>query len=143
MSDEKPLDVLIGVYLIRDLAKQDFDGLVQLVENEEVTANGILLVSKDEEGQIHLSEAGDHRGRRPKPARAVIRRLIGKKIGDQLDEQLPPDSAGIVAVYDHADADAVDKALANSIKKSTSQIDKAGAKELKEGLTEAGAGLSG
>ena len=33
--------------------------------------------------------------------------------------------------------------LANAIRKSTAQIDKASAKELKDGLEEAGAGLAG
>lgn len=143
MSDENSLDVLIGVYLVPDLAQQDFDGLVKLVEDKTVTVNGVILVSKDAEGEVHLRDAGDPKGRRPKVVGKVVRRLMGKKIGDQLDEQLPPGSAGIVAVYDHADADKVDKATANAIRKSTAQMDKASAKELKGGLEEAGAGLAG
>ena len=60
-----------------------------------------------------------------------------------MDDALPPGSAGIIAIYDHDDADAVDGALANSIRTSIAQIDKACAKELKAGLEEAGAGLAG
>ena len=60
-----------------------------------------------------------------------------------MDDALPPGSAGIIAIYDHAHADVVDEALANAIRKSTAQIDKASAKELKAGLEEAGAGLAG
>ena len=56
---------------------------------------------------------------------------------------LPPGSAGVIAIYEHAQADLVDGALANAIRKSTAQIDKASAKELKAGLAEAGAGLGG
>jgi hypothetical protein len=37
----------------------------------------------------------------------------------------------------------VDETLANAIRKSTAQIDKASAKELKAGLEQAGAGLAG
>jgi len=143
MSDDNSLDVLIAVYLISDLAQQDFDGLVNLIEAKSVTVNGVILVSKDAEGEIQLSDAGDPKARRPKLVGKAIRHLMGKKIGDQLDEQLPPGSAGIVAVYERADADAVDKALANSIRKSTAHMDKASAKELKSGLEEAGAGLAG
>jgi hypothetical protein len=143
MNDEKALDVLMAVYLIPDLAKDDFDALVKLADDGTVTINGVILVQKDAEGEIEVTDAGDQRGRRPKVARKVVRRLVGKKVGDELDEQLPPSSAGLVAVYDHSDTDAVDKALANAVKKSTSEIDKAGAKQLKEGLSEAGAGLSG
>ena len=143
MSNKNSLDVLIGVYLVPDLAKQDFDGLAKLIEDKTVIVNRVILVSKDAEGEIHLSDAGDPRGRRPKLVGKAIRHLMGKKIGDQLDEQLPPGSAGIVAVYDHADADKVDKALGNAIRKSTAQMDKASAKELKSGLGEAGPGLAG
>ena len=60
-----------------------------------------------------------------------------------MDDSLPPGSAGVIAIYDHAHADLVDKTLANAIRKSTAQIDKASAKELKAGLAEAGAGLAG
>jgi uncharacterized membrane protein len=64
-------------------------------------------------------------------------------IGDKLDDALPPGSAGIVAVYEHAGAGAVASALANAIRTSTAQIDKASAEELKAGLKEASAGLAG
>ena len=60
-----------------------------------------------------------------------------------MDEALPPGSAGIIAVYDHADAEARRRALANAIRKSVAQIDKAWAKDLKAGLEEASAGLGG
>ena len=40
MSDDS-LDVLIAVYLIPDLAKQDFDGLVKLVEDKTVSTDGV------------------------------------------------------------------------------------------------------
>ena len=33
MSEQDQLDVLIAVYLIPDLASQDFDGFVKLVED--------------------------------------------------------------------------------------------------------------
>ncbi len=143
MNEEKSLDVLIGVYLVPDLAQRDFDGLVKLIEAKSATINGVILVSKDAQGEIHLSDAGDPVGRRPKVVGKAVRLLMGKKIGDQLDEQLPPSSAGIVAVYDHTDADQVDKALGNAIRKSTAQMDKASAKELKGGLEEASSGLAG
>ena len=73
----------------------------------------------------------------------VARKRLEAGIGEKMDEALPPGSAGIIAVYDDADADKVAAALANSIRSSTSQIDKASAKELKAGLEEASAGLAG
>src|SRR4029450_185630 len=59
---------------------------------------------------------------------------------EKMDESLPPHSADVVAVYDH---DLVDATLANAVRKSTAQIDKASVKDLKAGLAEVGAGLAG
>ena len=49
----------------------------------------------------------------------------------------------MIAVYDSEGADAVDKALANAVKKSVAQIDGMSAKKLKTGLAEAQAGMGG
>ena len=64
-------------------------------------------------------------------------------IGEKMDAALPPGSGGVIAVYDSDGADAVDKALANAVKKSVAQIDSMSAKKLKAGLAEAQAGMGG
>ena len=51
-----------------------------------------------------------------------------------MDDALPPGSSGVIAIYDHGEADTVAGALGNSIRSSIAQIDKASAKELKAGL---------
>ncbi len=71
------------------------------------------------------------------------RKRIEAGISDKMDASLPPGSAGIIAIYDHEHAELVDKTLVNAIRKSTAQIDKASAKELKAGLEKAGAGIAG
>jgi arylsulfatase len=172
MSDNDQLDVLIAVYLIPDLARQDFDALVKLVEDKTVTSDGVVLVDKDAEGEVHVKETGDHLGRKGAKVGGGVGLVVGlfappllaatavgaaagglagkfaKKrvthgIGEKMDESLPPGSAGVIAVYDSGQAELVDQTLANAVMKSTAQIDKASAKELKEGLAEAGAGLGG
>jgi arylsulfatase len=164
------LDVLIAVYLIPDLAKQDFDAYVQLVEDKTIETEGVALVVKDADGEVHVQETGDHMGRKgvkvggglglvlglfapPLLAATAVgaalggvagkfaRRRVESGIGETMDEALPPGSAGLITIYEHAGADAVEKALANAIMRSTAQIDKAAAKELKQGLAEAQAGL--
>jgi len=171
MNDET-LDVLIAAYLIPDLAEQDFGALVKLAEEGTISTEGIVLVTKDADGEVHVEETGDHAGRKGLvagggvglvvglfappllAATAVgtavggltgkfVRKRVEAGIGEKMDEALPPGSAGIIAVYDHDHAESVDETLANAIRKSTAQIDKASAKELKEGLEEAGAGLAG
>jgi uncharacterized membrane protein len=172
MSDDEQLDVLIAVYLIPDLAQQDFDAYAKLLAEKRVSTEGIVLVDKDAEGEVHVKETGDHAGRKgakvgggaglvlglfappllaATAVGAAVGGLAGKfaakrvqaGIGDKLDDALPPGSAGIIAVYDHEQADAVAGALANAIRTSIAQIDKASAKELKAGLEQASAGLGG
>ena len=172
MSDNEHLDVLIAVYLVPDLAHQDFNTYVELAKEGTITTDGIVLVTKDADGEVAVQETGDHLGKKgakvgggvglvvglfapPLLAATVVgagvgavagkfaRKRLESGIGEKMDDTLPPGSAGIIAVYEHADAEQVATALTNSIRSSTAQIDKASAKELKEGLAEAGAGLAG
>ena len=64
-------------------------------------------------------------------------------IAEKMDAALPPGSGGVIAVYDTEGADAVDKTLPNSVKKSVAHIDGTSAKKLKAGLAEAQAGMGG
>src|SRR6476661_8081794 len=61
-KDQK--DVLIAAYLIEDLAKRDFDAVVKLAEDNAITIEGIVLVQKDSDGEAHVTETGDHLGRK-------------------------------------------------------------------------------
>lgn len=172
MSDNDRLDVLIAVYLIPELAQQDFEAFLNLVEDGTVETDGVVLVTKDAEGEVTVQETGDHLGRKGAKlgggaglvvglfappllaatavgaaAGAVLGKLARKRvqagIGEKMDDALPPGSAGIIAIYEHAQAEVVAQALANNIRSSTAQLDKASAKELRAGLEEASAGLAG
>jgi arylsulfatase len=172
MSDNDQLDVLIAVYLIPDLAQRDFDAYTKLAGDGEIVTDGVAVVIKDADGEVHVQETGDHLGRKglevgagvglvvglfapPLLAASVVGgaagAVVGKfahrraqaGIGDKLEAELPPGSAGIIAIYEHDGAEAVAGALANAVRTSTEQIDKASAKELKAGLQEAAAGLAG
>jgi len=169
---DKHKDVLIAAYLFEDLAKQDFDALLKLAEQKTITVEGVVLVQKDADGQVHVTETGDHLGRKgaeigggvglvvglfappllaATAAGAAVGVVLGKftkhrlesGIAEKMDTALPPGSAGVIAVYDTDGAGAVDKALANAVKKSVAQIDGTSAKELKAGLAEAQAGMGG
>src|SRR6476646_11055295 len=169
MSDET-LDVLIAVYLIPDLAQEDFGAFVKLAEEKTITTDGVVLVTKDADGELHVEETGDHLGRKglkigggvglvvglfapPLLAATAVGAALGgltgkfakhrleSGIGKKMDEALPPSSGGVIAVYDSGGADTVDKALVNAVKKSVAQIDGTNAKELKAGLEEAQAGM--
>lgn len=63
MSD-KHKDVLIAAYLFEDLAKQDFDAVLKIAEQKTITVEGVVLVQKDADGEVHVMETGDHLGRK-------------------------------------------------------------------------------
>jgi uncharacterized membrane protein len=171
MSDDQK-DVLIAAYLFEDLAKRDFEAVMKLAEDKTITVEGVVLVQKDRDGEVHVTETGDHLGRKgltigggaglvvglfapPLLAATVVGAAAGavmgkfakhrveSGIGDKMDDALPPGSGGVIAIYDSAGADAVDKALTNSVKTSVAHIDGMSASELKAGLAEAQAGMGG
>jgi uncharacterized membrane protein len=171
MSD-KQKDVMIAAYLVEDLAKRDFDAVLKLAEAKTITVEGVVVVQKDSDGEVHVTETGDHLGRRgvevgggvglvvglfapPLLAASAVgaaaggamsrfaRHRLESGIGEKMDDALPPGSGGVIAVYDSDGASAVDAALANAVKKSVAQIEGTSAKELKAGLAEAQAGMEG
>ena len=171
MSDEHK-DVLIAVYLFEDLAKKDFDAVLKLAEDKTITVEGVVLVQKDADGEVHVKETGDHLGRKGAKLGGGVGLVVGlfappllavtaigaaggaalgkfakhrleSGIAEKMDAALPNGSGGVIAVYDTSGAEAVDKALANTIKKSVAHIDHASAEELKAGLAEAQAGMGG
>jgi uncharacterized membrane protein len=171
MSDDQK-GVVIAAYLFEDLAKKDFDAILKLAEEKTIAVEGVVLVQKDAEGEVSVTETGDHLGRKglkfgggvglvvglfapPLLAATAVGAAAGGVLGKfakhrlesgiakKMDDALPPGSGGVIAVYDSEGAGAVDRALANAVKKSVAQIDGTSAKELKAGLAEAQAGMGG
>ena len=171
MSDDTK-DVLIAAYLFEDLAEKDFDAVLKLAEAKTITVEGVALVQKDPDGEVHVKQTGDHLGRKgatlgggvglvagllapPLLAATAVgaaaggvvgkfaKHRLSSGIGEKMDAALPPGSGGLIAIYDSDGADAVDKALVNAVRKSIATIDGLSARNLKEGLAEAQAGMAG
>jgi uncharacterized membrane protein len=171
MSDDQK-DVLIAAYLIEDLAQHDFEAVLKLAEDKEITVEGVVLVKKDTDGEIHVTETGDHLGRKgvklgggaglviglfapPLLAATAVgaaagtvvakfaKHRIESGIEEKMNDALPPGAGGVIVIYDSAGAGAVAAALPNAVKTSVAQIDGTSAKELKAGLAEAQAGMGG
>jgi uncharacterized membrane protein len=169
MSDTQ-FDVVIAAYLIPDLAQDEFDALVKLVEDKQLEVEGVALVTSDTDGTVAVKETGDHLGRKgleigggvglvvglfspPLLAATVVGGAVGGVVGkfarhrvesgleEKMGAALPPGSAGIVAIYDRAKTDVVSTTLASAVRKSVAQIDGGGAKQLKAALAQAQAGM--
>jgi uncharacterized membrane protein len=149
-------DVIIAAYLAPDLAEKDFDVLVRLVA----------------EKQLSVKETADHLGRKGQEigggvglvvgllappllawmtvggaAGGLIGKFAQHRVESGLEHMmrgaLPPGSAGVVAIYDREKANAVDATLTSAAKKSVAHVDGHGAKKLKGALADAECGLSG
>ncbi len=163
---DAPTDVLVAGYGDVATATEDFERLVALVKDEEVEIEGVILVTHEADGSVSVRQTGDHLGRKglgwgggvglavglfapPLLASAAVGAAAGGVIGkfvqhrvahelhDKLGENLPPGSAGIIAVFDDEQRLAVEQPLSGSMLKSVVQTDKSGTAALKDSLAEA------
>jgi arylsulfatase len=159
-------DVLVAGYQDIDAATTDFDSLIGLVKDKQVAIDGVILVTHAEDGDVTVQQTGDDLGRKglgwgggvgvavgllapPLLASAVVGAAAGGVVGkfaenrietgihDKIGENLPPGSAGIIAVFDTDQRLGVEQALGGSQLKSVVESDKAGMRALKDSLAEA------
>ncbi len=164
MSDT--YDVILAAYCSTNSAERDFDTLIQRIKDKTVTTEGVILVERDEDGRVRVTQNGDHLGRRglgwgggvglvvgllspPMLASIVVGGAVGGAIGkfvkkredagleEHIGEKLPPGTAAVIAVVDDDDRLAAEQALAGSLAKSVVPMDKGGVRELKVALAEA------
>jgi len=166
-TPEIATDVLVAGYRGIGMATRDFDRLVARVKDGKVEIEGVILVTHDKHGNVSVRQTGDHLGRTgvkwgagvglavglfappmlvsTAVTGAVAGGLVGKfvdhrvatGIHDKIGENLPPGSAGIIAVFDDEQRLAVERALGRALLRSIVQSDKQGVSALKESLAEA------
>ena len=164
---DTPTDVLVAGYQDIDTATADFEALVGLVKAKQVEIEGVILVTHAEDGSVSVQQTGDNLGRKgmgwgggvgvavglfapPLLAATAVGAAAGGIAGkfvhhrvetqmhDKIGENLPPGSAGIIAVFDDGQRLAVEQALPGALlAKSVVQSDKKGMSALKESLAEA------
>ncbi len=163
---ETPTDVLVAGYQEIQEATKDFESLVALVREKRVSIEGVILVTHAEDGSVAVRQTGDNLGRKglgwgggvglavglfapPLLASAAVGAVVGGMIGKFVDhrvehdihnkigENLPPGSAGIIAVFDDEQRLGVEQALPGALLRSVVQGDKHGTAALKESLAEA------
>ena len=163
---ETPTDVLVAGYQDIDEATKDFEALVALVKEKKVSIEGVILVTHAEDGSVSVQRTGDNLGRKgtgwgggvglavglfapPLLASVAVGAVAGRVMGrfagnkvdkelhDKIGENLPPGSAGIIAIFDDEQRLGVEQALAGALLRSVVQGDKKGMGALKESLAEA------
>ena len=165
MSDV-PLDIYIAGYSDPDAAKADFDALKKAQRKGIVFIDGAVLVSRDEDGTLHVKESGDHdvfKGATigvagglvlglfapPLLGAMVVGGVIGglvgklakhheeKGIAKDVDDVVPPGTSGVIAVFEEIWVEEVERELAKADKKAVKEADKQTAKELQKALAAA------
>ncbi len=163
---ETPTDVMVAGYEGIDAASEDFDGLIALVKARTIAIDGAILVTHALDGSVSVQQTGDALGRKgmswgggvglavglfapPLLASVAVGAVAGGVIGrfvhhrvenemhDKIGENLPPGSAGIIAIFDDEQRLAVEQSLAGAAIRSIVQGDKKGMGALKESLGEA------
>jgi arylsulfatase A-like enzyme/uncharacterized membrane protein len=159
-------DVFVGGYQDIEAGVKEFDELAQAVADKKVKIEAAILVIHAEDGTVSVQQTADHRGRKggewggavgilvglaappllaATAAGAVAGGLVGRFVDkrletgmhDKIGENLPPGTAGIIAVFDDSERLAVEQLLPNALAKSIVQTDKSGIRALKDGLAEA------
>jgi len=163
---EASTDIFVAGYRDIDAATEDFERLAGLVKEKQVAIDAAILVTRTEDGTVSVSQTADHRGRKglgwggavgvavglaapPLLAATALGAAAGglagtfvdkrlqTRIHDTIGENLPPGTAGIIAVFDEDQGLAVQQALAGALARSTVRSDKRGLKALESGLAEA------
>jgi len=163
---DTPTDVFVGGYPDIEAATKDFDSLVELVKSKQVKIEGAILVTHAQDGSVAVQQTGDHMGRKgmgwggavgvavglaapPLLAATAVGAAAGGVVGkfvdhrvqtqlhDKIGENLPPGSAGIIAIFDDEQRLAVEQALPGALARSFVQSDKKGMKALQDSLAEA------
>jgi arylsulfatase len=159
-------EVILAGYPVAEAAKHDFDQLVGLVKEKKVKTEGLILVERDESGEVRVSETGDHLARKgmgwgggvgvlvgllspPLLAATAVGAAAGGLVGkfaknkvkggleEGMGKNLKPGMAAIVAIVAAADRLAAEQAMAGSPAKSVVAMDEGGLKGLKGALAEA------
>ena len=155
------IDVLIGGYLSKDAAEEDYNAVLDCGGDLQ----GAVIVSKDLEGKLSVEQT-DHMVREgaeglgavgfavglfapPLLAATAVGAAIGagagellhhevsKKLGDQAGETIPLGGAGLVVAYSHSEADKVEPAVTRALKKAIGEAEGNHVKALKGAIADA------
>src|SRR4051812_8128655 len=131
MPDQRT-QILVAAYPQLEAATADFDGLVAKVRSKTIRIQAAILITRDADGEVLVTQTGDHLGRKGATwgggvgmlvglaappllaatlvgaaAGGVMGRLASKKIEtglhDAIGANLPAGSAALIAMFDADD----------------------------------------
>ena len=156
-----PIDLYIAAYADPHAAQADWDDLKALARDDVIKVDALVLVSRDADGKIHVDD-DFHTARKGAMWGAVGGAVVGlifppsllagaavgagaglgigglkshrekKAIKADVEDALPPDSSGIVALFEATWVTDVDKALSHAAKVTKEEVDADSAEEVKK-----------
>jgi uncharacterized membrane protein len=159
MSDA-PVDLYIATYSDAGAAQEDWADIKQLARDKVIMVDGLVLVSRGDDGKIEVKDDASDVGKGAKlgavggaivglifpPALiasavvgagigagtgAIVDRRQKKEIKADVEDVLPPRSSGIVALFEESWLDDVENALGKADKVTKHEVDDKSADELK------------
>jgi uncharacterized membrane protein len=154
--DDVPVDLYIAAYDDAAAAQSDWDALKDLVKDQVITVDGLVLVSRAQDGTIDVKDDARDLGVGAVigavggaiiglifPPSLLASALVGaglgagtsalldhhhkKQIKADVEEVLPPGSSGIVALFEERWVADVEKALATADKVTKHEVDRSSA----------------
>ena len=155
------IDVLIGGYLSKEAAEEDYNAVRECGAH----LHGAALVSKDLEGELSVEES-DHMAREGAEglgavgfavglfappllaatsvgaamgagAGGLLHHQVAGKLGEQAGETIPLGGAGLIVAYSHSEATRVEPAVTRAVEKTIGEADGRHVQALKGALADA------
>ncbi len=163
-STDAPVDLYIAAYPDPDAARVDWDALKQLADDDVIELDGLVLVSRRSDGKIHVDD-DFHTTRKGATWGAVGGAVVGlifppallasaavgagigagagalvsagekAEIKADVEETLPLNSSGIVAIFEERWEDDMDKTLSNAGTVTKEKVDRTSAEQVKAAAT--------
>ena len=160
MSDA-PVDLYIAAYSDPDAAQEDWDDIKQLVADKVINVDGLILVSRGNDGKIEVKDNASDLGKGTVigavggalvglifPPAILASAAVGaglgagtgaildhrhkKEIKADVEDVLPAGSSGIVALFEERWVEDVESSLAKADKVTRKEVDADSAEQVKE-----------
>jgi uncharacterized membrane protein len=157
---QAPVDLYIAAYGDADAAQRDWDGIKQLANDNVIDVDGLMLVSRDSRGKIDVKDNA-HDVRKGATIGAVAGTVVGlifppsilgsavlgaaagggigglrdrrkkREIKEDVEKVLPPNSSGIVVLFEERWMDQVESALGDADTLTKHEVDAESADSVK------------
>ncbi|MGH3084201.1 MAG: DUF1269 domain-containing protein [Gaiellaceae bacterium] len=164
-ATDAPVDLYIAAYPDATAAQADWAAIKQLAKDDVINVDGLILVSRRADGKIHVDD-DFHETRKGATWGAVGGAVVGlifppailasaavgagigagagalvshgrkEEIKADVDDTLPLNSSGIVAIFEEQWEDDIDKALSNAGNVTKEKVDPESADQVKGAATE-------